>query len=168
MSLALGAGRTLGLVGSNGAGKSTLLNVIGGLVRPDAGAMRLGGEPYAPRDPREAERRGVAFVHQELNLFPNLSVGENLFLGRLPRRRGLVDRRALGEGSRRWLEAVGLAVPGGSARAAVRGRARQGRDRARPLARRPAARARRADDLAQRARDAEAVRASWRGCAGRA
>ena len=113
VSLHVAAGRTLGLVGGNGAGKSTLMNVVGGNVRPDAGEMRLAGEPYAPRDAREAGRRGVAFVHQELNLFPNLSIAENLFLGRLPRRRGLpfVDRRALRQSSAVWLQAVGLALP---------------------------------------------------------
>jgi ribose transport system ATP-binding protein len=110
VSLNVASGRTLGLVGGNGAGKSTLMNVVGGNVRPDAGEMRLAGEPYAPRDAREAGRRGVAFVHQELNLFPNLTIAENLFLGRLPRRRGLplVDRRSLRERSAGWLQAVGL------------------------------------------------------------
>jgi ribose transport system ATP-binding protein len=112
VSLTLAPGRTLGLVGGNGAGKSTLMNVIGGNVSPDAGEMRLGGEAYAPRDAREAERRGVAFVHQELNLFPNLTIAENLLLGRLPRRRGLplVDRRVLRERAATWLDAVGLRV----------------------------------------------------------
>ena len=106
-------GRTLGLVGGNGAGKSTLMNIVGGNLRPDAGEMRLEGRPFAPGDARDAQRRGVAFVHQELNLFSNLSVAENLFLGRLPRRRGLplIDGRALRERSAVWLDAVGLRVP---------------------------------------------------------
>jgi ribose transport system ATP-binding protein len=110
VSLAQAKGRTLGLVGGNGAGKSTLMNVIGGNVRPDAGEMLLGGEAYAPQDARAAGRAGVAFVHQELNLFPNLSIAENLFLGRLPRRLGLVDRRRVREDATRWLEAVGLGL----------------------------------------------------------
>ena len=81
VSFAVPTGRVVGLVGQNGAGKSTLMNVLGGVVSPDAGAMRLGGAPYAPRDPAAAARTGVAFIHQELNLFPNLSVADNLFVG---------------------------------------------------------------------------------------
>ena len=95
VSLSLGGGRVLGLVGENGAGKSTLLNVLGGVLAPERGSMRLAGEPYAPASPSEATARGVAFVHQELNLFPNLSVAENVFLHALPRRGPLVDRARL-------------------------------------------------------------------------
>ena len=95
VSLSLGGGRVLGLVGENGAGKSTLLNVLGGVLAPERGSMRLAGEPYAPASPSEATASGVAFVHQELNLFPNLSVAENVFLHALPRRGPLVDRARL-------------------------------------------------------------------------
>jgi ribose transport system ATP-binding protein len=84
VSLAVPAGRVLGLVGENGAGKSTLLNVLAGVFPPDAGAVRIDGAAYAPDSPAEAAAAGVALVHQELNLFPNLSVAENLFLDRLP------------------------------------------------------------------------------------
>src|SRR5688572_24006813 len=80
VSFALTAGRTLGLVGENGAGKSTLMNILGGNHQPDAGQMRVEGQPYAPRNPTDATRHGVAFIHQELNLFPNLSIAENIFL----------------------------------------------------------------------------------------
>jgi ribose transport system ATP-binding protein len=86
VSFTLAASKVLGLVGENGAGKSTLMNVLGGVLPADGGTMTLDGQPYAPRHPAEAARRGVAFVHQELNLFPNLSVAENLFLPHLPRR----------------------------------------------------------------------------------
>ena len=81
VSLRLRRGRVLGLVGQNGAGKSTLMNVIGGVVTPSAGTMRLEGNAYVPSGPRDASRRGVAFIHQELNLFTNLSVAENIFIG---------------------------------------------------------------------------------------
>ena len=111
VSLSLGAGRVLGLVGENGAGKSTLLNVLGGVLAPERGSMRLCGEPYAPASPSEATRRGVAFVHQELNLFPNLSVAENVFLHALPRRGPLVDRVRLDSRTRELLGEVGLDVP---------------------------------------------------------
>jgi ABC-type sugar transport system ATPase subunit len=87
VNLSLAPGRVLGLVGENGAGKSTLMNILGGVVPADGGAMTLAGEAYAPQTPAEATRRGVAFVHQELNLFTNLSIAENLFLPHLPRRK---------------------------------------------------------------------------------
>jgi ribose transport system ATP-binding protein len=114
VSLSLGAGRVLGLVGENGAGKSTLLNVLGGVLVPEAGAMRLEGAPYAPASPSGATARGVAFVHQELNLFPNLSVAENVFLHALPRRGPFVDRARLAARTRALLGEVGLDVSPGA------------------------------------------------------
>jgi ABC-type sugar transport system ATPase subunit len=110
------AGQVVALVGENGAGKSTLMNVLGGVLRPDAGTMRLAGEPYRPADAREAAARGVAFIHQELNLFPNLSVAENLHLPDFPRRRfgrlrfPWVDRGRMRQRSAQLLEHVGLRV----------------------------------------------------------
>src|SRR5688500_12836198 len=76
VGFAVGKGSVVGLVGENGAGKSTLMNVLGGVLPPDSGTMTLDGAPYAPRDTRGAASRGVAFIHQELNLFGNLSVAE--------------------------------------------------------------------------------------------
>jgi ribose transport system ATP-binding protein len=111
VSLSLGAGRVLGLVGENGAGKSTLLNVLGGVLAPERGSMRLAGESYAPASPSEATAHGVAFVHQELNLFSNLSVAENVFLHALPRRGPFVDRAQLESRTRHLLGEVGLDVP---------------------------------------------------------
>jgi ribose transport system ATP-binding protein len=110
----LPAGHVLGVVGENGAGKSTLMNIIGGVVNPDKGAMRLNGEPYAPATPAEAGRRGIAFVHQELNLFGNLSVADNLFINGFPSRRvlglPLIDRRAVRARARELLAKVDLAI----------------------------------------------------------
>src|SRR6188474_1712202 len=74
VSLAIRAGTVLGLVGENGAGKSTLMNILGGNLQPDAGGMQFRGVAYVPRNPREAQAAGIGFVHQELNLFPNLSI----------------------------------------------------------------------------------------------
>jgi ribose transport system ATP-binding protein len=111
VSLRLDAGRVLGVVGENGAGKSTLLNVLGGVLAPERGTMLLAGMPYAPASPSEATARGVAFVHQELNLFPNLSVAENVFLHALPRRGPLVDRPRLAARTRALLDEVGLDAP---------------------------------------------------------
>jgi ribose transport system ATP-binding protein len=113
VSFALSAGRTLGLVGENGAGKSTLMNILGGNHQPDAGRMRLGGQPYAPRNPTDATRHGVAFIHQELNLFPNLSIAENIFLTDFPRTVGLpwIQRRTLRAKTAELLVQVGLDSP---------------------------------------------------------
>ena len=61
------------------------MNIIGGVVRPDGGTMRLDGAPYAPRDPGDAAGNRIAFIHQELNLFTNLTIAENIFLDGISR-----------------------------------------------------------------------------------
>ncbi len=111
VNITVPTGHTLGLVGENGAGKSTLMNVLGGNLRPDSGQMRFNGRPYTPRDPLDATRQGIAFIHQELNLFPNLTIGENLFLTSFPETRSLplIDRRALRQKTADLLSQVGLA-----------------------------------------------------------
>ncbi len=91
VSLEVGRGEVRGIVGENGAGKSTLMNILAGVLRPTAGRVELRGESLALRHPADAVRAGVAMVHQELNLVDELSVAENIFLGREPRRAGLVD-----------------------------------------------------------------------------
>ena len=111
VSFALPRGQTLGLVGENGAGKSTLMNLLGGILQPERGVMLLEGEVYAPRSPRDAERRGIAFIHQELNLFQNLSIAENIFLTRFPRGGGLIQPRSLRAKTAALLEEVGLDLP---------------------------------------------------------
>jgi len=110
IGLVVPAGHTLGLVGENGAGKSTLLNILGGIVRPDAGQMMLDGRPHAPASPAAASRAGVAFIHQELNLFPNLSIAENIFLTDFPRaaRTPVIDRRELRRRTAGLLAELGL------------------------------------------------------------
>jgi ribose transport system ATP-binding protein len=104
----LHAGEVHALIGANGAGKSTLARVVCGLTRPDRGTMMLGGDDYAPRSRRDAERAGVQVVLQELNLIPTLSVGENLFLNELPHRWGLISFASLHAKSAAALRAVGL------------------------------------------------------------
>ena len=91
ISLELGHGEILGVVGENGAGKSTLMNVLGGVLKMDRGTMLLDGRPYAPGSPKAAADAGVAFIHQELNLFSNLTVAENMFLDQFPHRAGRPD-----------------------------------------------------------------------------
>lgn len=80
------------LLGENGAGKSTLIKIIGGVHQPDAGEIRIGSAPVRIPHVRAAERLGIRIIHQELVLAPNLSVAENLFLGREPCRFGFLDR----------------------------------------------------------------------------
>ena len=96
------------LVGANGAGKSTLVRIVCGLTDADAGSMFLDGRPYVPRSKGDAEAAGVQIVMQELNLVETLSVAENLFFNRLPRRFGFVDRPALHREASDALAAVGL------------------------------------------------------------
>jgi len=106
----VGEARTVGLVGENGAGKSTLMNVLGGNLRPDAGRLLWCGEHFDPPDPANAASAGIAFVHQELNLFPNLTIAENLFLTSFPTRGGRcwIDRQTTMDGAAALLEQVGL------------------------------------------------------------
>ena len=108
VDLELRPGEVHALLGANGAGKSTLARIVAGIVSADSGAMELDGVAYAPRTKAEAERLGVQMVPQELNLIPNLSVGENLFLSSLPRRRGFIDRTELTSRARAALSRVGL------------------------------------------------------------
>ena len=75
----------IAVVGPNGAGKSTLMKVLSGAIAPDGGECRLRGERYEPAGPVEALALGVAMIYQELNLAPDLSVAENILLGREPR-----------------------------------------------------------------------------------
>ena len=81
------AGEVHALVGENGAGKSTLMNIVSGVLQPDAGRMEWAGAPMEVPNPRAAQDLGISFVHQELALVPQLSIGENVFLGRHPSRR---------------------------------------------------------------------------------
>nr|BFE77491.1 sugar ABC transporter ATP-binding protein [Planobispora longispora] len=95
VSLELFAGEAHALAGENGAGKSTLVKILSGLHRPDAGRILLDGEPAEFHGPADAQRAGVAVIYQEPTLFPDLSVTENIFMGRQPRARfGRIDRPA--------------------------------------------------------------------------
>jgi len=111
VTFSVGAGRVVGLVGENGAGKSTLMNLLGGNLRPDAGAMVFSGSPYAPRNPRDAKAAGIGFVHQELNLFPNLSIAENLFLAGFPTSGPFIRGQELHARAAALLTRVGLDLP---------------------------------------------------------
>ena len=92
VDIRLSPGEVHALVGENGAGKSTLVKILAGIHRPDAGIMRYGGEVVELRSPTQAQALGIAVVHQEPMLFPDLNIAENIFMGRQPRDRfGRVD-----------------------------------------------------------------------------
>jgi ribose transport system ATP-binding protein len=113
VGFALAQGAVLGLVGENGSGKSTTMNILGGVLTRDSGRVELAGEDVAPSNSRDALALGIAFIHQELSLFPNLSVEENIFLDHFPRRmHGLpfIDRRSLREQAKTALDLVDLQV----------------------------------------------------------
>ena len=95
VSLQLEKGEVHALIGENGAGKSTLMNVLAGLLQPDRGTMEVEGSTYIPATPLDARLRGIALIHQELSLFPHLSVAENILMGIEPSRFGVVDQRRL-------------------------------------------------------------------------
>ncbi|GGF36261.1 sugar ABC transporter ATP-binding protein [Subtercola lobariae] len=95
VDFSLRAGTVVGLIGENGAGKSTLSSIIAGIKQPDGGTMTIDGVAYAPSGPLEALNSGVAIIHQEIKMIPELSVAENMFLGRVPTRRGRVDYAAM-------------------------------------------------------------------------
>jgi len=87
-------GEVHALIGENGAGKSTLMNVLAGLTQSDTGSMSIDGQPYSPTSPLDAQRHGIALIHQELSLCPDLTVAENILLGAEPSRAGWLNHRA--------------------------------------------------------------------------
>jgi ribose transport system ATP-binding protein len=112
VTLCVRKGQTLGLIGENGAGKSTLMNVLGGVTAQDEGAIKLFGEEYHPTCPFNATRAGIAFIHQELNLFSNLSIADNLFIDGFPRisRSPLIDKRSTRKQAKELLSSVDLHI----------------------------------------------------------
>ena len=110
VSLDVRPGEIHAVVGENGAGKSTLMKVLAGVYEPDGGQVVLGGETVRFRQPRHALAHGISLVHQEFSLLPDRTVAENVFLGREPRRRFAVDRRALEAGAAKLLDGTGIAA----------------------------------------------------------
>lgn len=104
-------GEVLSVVGENGAGKSTLMKILAGVHAPDSGALRVNGESVQFRNVRDAMDHGIALIHQELNLADNLEIGANIFLGREPLRRGLIDNATINTESAKLLQRIGLNIP---------------------------------------------------------
>lgn len=110
VSLDLKAGEVHAVIGENGAGKSTLMRILSGHLQPTSGVMHLNDKPTAFASPVEAERDGIVLVHQEILLAPDLTVAQNLFLGRELRRFGFVDDESMRERTRTVLAELGTAI----------------------------------------------------------
>ena len=114
VSVTFDGGRIHALLGKNGAGKSTLVKLFAGAIQPSAGSILVNGTAVHLRSPREALRQGIAAVHQELSLVPELSIAENIFLGRLPKRRGtretLIDWKSANDRAAHLLSSFGLTM----------------------------------------------------------
>ena len=107
VSFDIGKGQIHALMGENGAGKSTLIKVLTGVYTRDGGEILLDGAPINMRNPKEAQHVGISTVYQEVNLIPGLSVAENIFLGREPKRWGCIDWKTINRRSHealRWLD----------------------------------------------------------------
>lgn len=107
ISFGVGEGHVHALLGENGAGKSTLLKVLSGLYQPTSGSLRIEGDEVVFNNASDALNAGVAIIYQELNLIPELSVAENIFIGQLPTHSGMIDRHSLYEKARLQLARLG-------------------------------------------------------------
>lgn len=103
VDLDVSGGEVHAMVGENGAGKSTLMKIAAGIHQPDSGEMRIRGNRFEPKGPSDAHRAGIAMVHQELSLAPDVSVAENIFVGREPCRGPFVDWKELHRRASEWL-----------------------------------------------------------------
>lgn len=109
--LDLERGEIHGLVGENGAGKSTMMNILGGVLQKDGGSMEIGGKPYEPLSPKNATDEGVVFIHQELNLFSNLTVAENMFIDGFPTGlAGAIKKKAIRKSAAEYIRKYDLPV----------------------------------------------------------
>jgi len=110
VSLSVGKGEVLALIGENGAGKSTLMKILSGVHHPDSGSLYLDGQPIRLNGVRDALDAGIALIHQELNLADNLDAAANIFLGREPQRWGFFDRARMERECQEYLSRVGLDI----------------------------------------------------------
>src|SRR5918992_787650 len=109
-SLRVAQGEVHAIIGQNGAGKSTLIKILNGAYRRDAGTVLFDGRPVDFHSPREAQDAGVSTIYQEINLVPYRSVAENIFMGREPRRWGLLDRERMNRDATAVLDRLGVHI----------------------------------------------------------
>jgi L-arabinose transport system ATP-binding protein len=107
VSLKIGEGAVHGIVGENGAGKSTLLNILNGVFKASGGLMMIDGRPAAFDSPSDAFAAGIAKIHQELFLIPEMTAAENMYLGHMPVKYGIIDKSRLVSDTRRQLAEIG-------------------------------------------------------------
>ena len=110
IALSVKAGEVHAIIGENGAGKSTLMRLLAGNLQPTRGELRIDGEPVVFSGPVDAEHRGIVLVHQEILLAPDLTVAQNVYLGRELHNGLLVDDRAMNEGARRAIRDLGADI----------------------------------------------------------
>nr|WP_314688955.1 galactofuranose ABC transporter, ATP-binding protein YtfR [uncultured Pantoea sp.] len=110
VSFTIRKGEIMALLGENGAGKSTLIKVLTGVYSRDAGTVTLNGEAITPHSTADAQRAGIGTVYQEVNLLPNMSVADNLYIGREPKRFGMVDRRKMNRDADTLMRNYGFAL----------------------------------------------------------
>ena len=110
VSLSVDQGQILGLIGENGAGKSTMMNMLYGLFQPDSGEIRLFGEPVTVRSPNQAISMGIGMVHQHFMLMPNLTVLQNIILGKEPTKNGVLDTASARKKIQEIMDTYGLQV----------------------------------------------------------
>jgi inositol transport system ATP-binding protein len=99
-----------GLLGENGAGKSTLLKILSGAHQPDAGTIELDGQPITLENPISAQQKGITTIYQEFNLVPQLTIAENVFIGREPRRTGLLNWREMAAQTKALTDRLGISL----------------------------------------------------------
>lgn len=108
VDLEIRPGEVVALLGENGAGKSTLSSIIAGVIQPTSGTMTWRGRPYAPSNPADAIEAGIGLIHQEMRLLPDLTVAENVLVGRWPTRAGFLDARAMRDQAQEQLRRLGF------------------------------------------------------------
>jgi ribose transport system ATP-binding protein len=109
VNISLNHSELLALLGENGAGKSTLMKILAGVNQPDSGTIFMDGEKVRFETPKDSQRQGISIIYQEFNLIPHISIAENIFLGREPRKLvGVIDWKQLDRQTKALLKKVGL------------------------------------------------------------